>query len=95
MPRDLRVSDLTFQRAHGDAYRDGVEGWVRCVVDRWLRLDGLIVRRKADGTVGVFFPERIDTAARRHALIWPIHAEDRAGLEVVILAELHIRGDVS
>lgn len=91
MPRELCVSDITFQRAHGAAYRGGVEGWVRCTIDSWLRLDGLVIRRTATGDVSVFFPEHIDAAARRHALIWPVRAEDRAELQRVILLEIRGR----
>lgn len=93
--RDIRISELDFHRADDAHRRTGVEGWVRLVLDGWLRLDSLVIRRRADGTLVVFYPERRNEAQRRFALIWPVSQADRAAFEALIIQEIRARGGLS
>jgi hypothetical protein len=95
MPRDIRITSVSFQVAGELLQREGVLGWVRLVVDGWLRLDSLTVRRTASGEIKVFFPERIDNQQRRHAVVWPISAEDRAQIEGVVMKQITGSGALS
>lgn len=93
--RQFRISDVDFHRADDAHRRTGVEGWVRLVLDGWLRLDSLVIRRRADGTLGVFYPERRNEAQRRFALIWPVSEADRAAFEALVIREITARGGLS
>lgn len=53
-----------------------------------LVLDGLTLRRHFDGQLGISYPERVDRAGRRHALIRPIDDAARRELEHAVLLEL-------
>jgi len=53
-----------------------------------LVLDGVTLRRHADGRLGLTWPERIDRAGRRHPLIRPVSDAARRELEDEVLAEL-------
>lgn len=85
---ELRITDIRFCAASAEQQREGLEGWVRCVVNDWLRLDSLQIRRRADGTLAMFFPEHVDRQDRAHALVWPIRAEDREEMAARVLCEL-------
>lgn len=89
-----RISDVEFQPAFGDAYRAGLDGYVRLIVGGWLRLDGLTVRRRADGTRGLYFPEHRG-ARRNYAHVWPLTQADRAELERVILSLIRVSETLS
>jgi hypothetical protein len=51
-----------------------------------LRIDGITLRRTARGHLTVSYPERVDAAGRRHALIWPLAPEVRAAIEERVFA---------
>jgi len=53
-----------------------------------LILDGVTLRRHADGRLGLSWPERTDRAGRRHPLVRPVDDEARVALEREVLAEL-------
>lgn len=53
-----------------------------------LVLDGITLRRRADGRLGLSWPERTDRAGRRHPLVRPVDDEARVVLEREVLAEL-------
>ena len=53
-----------------------------------LILDGVTLRRHADGRLGLSWPERTDRAGRRHPLVRPVDDEARRELEGEVLAEL-------
>lgn len=53
-----------------------------------LVLDGVTLRRHADGRLGLSWPERTDRAGRRHPLVRPVDDEARVALEREVLAEL-------
>jgi len=53
-----------------------------------LALDGVTLRRHADGRLGLTWPERTDRSGRRHPLIRPVSDAARRELEDEVLAEL-------
>lgn len=53
-----------------------------------LAIDGVTLRRFADGRLGLSWPERVDRRGRTHALVRPIHDTARRELEAEVLAEL-------
>ena len=53
-----------------------------------LILDGVTLRRHADGRLGLSWPERTDRAGRRHPLVRPVDDAARRELEAEVLAEL-------
>ena len=54
-----------------------------------LVLDGITLRRHADGRLGLAFPERTDSRGRRHPLVRPINDAARVEIEGEVLRELN------
>jgi DNA-binding cell septation regulator SpoVG len=53
-----------------------------------LVLDGVTLRRHADGRLGLTYPERTDRAGRRHPLVRPANDDARREIEDAVLREL-------
>ena len=70
----------------------GLLGYVSCVLAGRLRLDGLTLRERLDGSLCVSFPERTDAAGRRHPLIQPLGEEARREIEQLILDAISHEG---
>ena len=54
-----------------------------------LVLDGVTLRRHADGRLGLTYPERTDRAGRRHPLVRPVDDAARREIEEQVLRELN------
>jgi hypothetical protein len=59
-----------------------------------LLLDGITLRRTAEGRFALSFPARTDRAGRRHAYVRPADDEARRAIENTILAQLGQRQDL-
>ena len=86
MTDPLRVELISFSSAAPELKATGLLGWVRCALNGRLELDGLALRRTDGGRFYVSFPERADSAGRRHALVRPLDDEARRDIEAQILA---------
>jgi len=53
-----------------------------------LVLDGVTLRRHADGRLGLSYPERTDRSGRRHPLVRPVDDAARREIEEQVLREL-------
>ncbi len=60
-----------------------------------LLLDGIVLRRTADGRFVLSFPARTDRSGRRHSYIRPVDDEARRQIEAKILGELGKWGEAS
>jgi hypothetical protein len=77
---------VRFVRAHP---ANGLLGYISCTV-AGLRLDGITLRRRRDGSLGVSYPCRRDRRGRRHAIVRPTGP----AVERAILAALRRRGAI-
>ena len=59
-----------------------------------LVLDGITLRRTADGRFALSFPARTDRGGRRHPFVRPADDEARKAIEREILSQLTEREDV-
>jgi DNA-binding cell septation regulator SpoVG len=66
----------------------GLLGFIRCVIDGRLVLDGITLRRTLDNRLTLSFPEREDGLGRRHPIIRPVDDEARRAIEAAILGSL-------
>lgn len=53
-----------------------------------LALDGITMRRTAQGNLTLSWPERRDRQGRRHAILRPLDDKARLDIEAAVLAEL-------
>ncbi|MBK8100637.1 MAG: hypothetical protein IPK26_26405 [Planctomycetes bacterium] len=74
-------------RGSDDDVRSGLLGYLS-VSYGTLVLDGLVLRRTAEGRFAISFPARTDRAGRRHSYIRPADDAARREIESQILAQL-------
>ena len=83
-----RVSEIRFHRAADQDVGTGLLAYVSFLLDGRIRLDGVTVRRTRDGDLTLVFPERRDSAGRRHPLVRPLDNETRRAIEQQVFAAL-------
>ena len=87
----LMVKDVVFTAVQSDDQRRGLLGYVRCSFANALVLDGIALRRTADGRSALSFPSRTDGQGRRHPLYRPIDDAARRQIERDIFAALGLQ----
>ena len=84
---DHTVTLRTWVKASEAEVRTGLLGYVSVVYGDLL-LDGLVLRRTADGRFAISFPARTDRAGRKHSYIRPANDEVRKAIEAELLWQL-------
>ncbi|MBZ0153296.1 MAG: hypothetical protein K8J09_17360 [Planctomycetes bacterium] len=82
----------TWARGSDDDRRSGLLGFISAIYGNIL-LDGITLRRTADGRFALSFPARTDRSGRRHAYFRPVDDDARKGIEAEILWQLGERED--
>jgi len=85
------ITSVAFTSAAPSEVRTGLLGWVSCVVDDALLIDGITLRRTRDGRTTLSYPARRDAAGRQHFYVRPIDDEARSNLEDQIFAKLGVQ----
>ena len=88
MPRCIEITRAVFTTASTREREGGLLGWVACVIDGTLRLDGIVLRRTGCGHHTLSFPSRTDLAGKRHPYIQPVDDAARQHLEREIFKAL-------
>ena len=89
---DVRVR--SWIKASDAEARTGLLGYLSVTYGD-LILDGIVLRRTADGRFALSFPARTDRSGRRHPYIRPVDHEARRQIETAILGELGQWGEAS
>jgi DNA-binding cell septation regulator SpoVG len=76
-------------RGSDEDLRSGLIGFVSLFYGD-LVLDGLTVRRTADGRLTLSFPERRDRHGRRHPYVRPLDDDARQRIERVVFGEASV-----
>ena len=84
---DHQVTLRTWVRGSADDERRGLLGYLSVTYGDLL-LDGLVLRRTADGRFAISFPARTDRNGKRHPFIRPIDNEAREAIERELLWQL-------
>ena len=85
----LGVSGVRLKAAPASMSRSGLLGWICCTVNQ-LRLDGLTLRRTADGRLALSFPAHRDGAGRQHFYVRPVDDHARRAIEQEVFQALGI-----
>ena len=86
------VKVRSWVKGSDDNIRSGLLGWISVEYGS-LILDGITLRRSADGRFILSFPARTDRAGRRHSYIRPADDAARKAIQATILAQLGQRED--
>lgn len=92
MTPDLRIR--TWVRGTADDERAGLLGYLSVHVGDLL-LDGLTVRRTAQGRLTLAFPERRDRQGRRHPYFRPVDDAARQRFERAVFAAARVQEDLA
>jgi DNA-binding cell septation regulator SpoVG len=79
------ISNIRFTPAQARDVASGLLGFVSCIIDDRLYLDGITVRRTADGRVALSFPERRTSSGGAYPYMRPIDEAARNDIENAIL----------
>jgi len=90
VPADLRVAEVRFVPSSVEDAERGLLGFVTCVVNETLRLDGLALRRTLAGELRLSWPGRTDRYGQRHSLVRPVTDEGRREVERQVYAALRL-----
>ena len=77
----IDISDVVFSAAGPSEVEKGVLGFITCVINGAVRLDGVTLRRTLDGRLTLSFPARRDGLGRSHYYIRPVGDSARRSLE--------------
>ena len=83
----MSISNVRFSAAAASDVHSGLLGWLSFDLDS-LRLDGIALRRTADGRLTLSFPARADSAGRQHPYIRPLNETTRQEFEHQVLRAL-------
>ncbi len=81
MGNQVRLRSWT--RGSDDDIRSGLLGFVSIYMGDVI-VDGITVRKTAEGRLTLSFPERRDRLGRRHAIVRPVDNEARLAIEKAI-----------
>ncbi|MCB9914840.1 MAG: septation protein SpoVG family protein [Planctomycetes bacterium] len=82
----LRVSEVRLMPAADT--RSGLLGFVAFVLNEALRVDGVALRRTADGRLVLSFPARRDRKGQDHPILRPLGDQARESIERQIFEAL-------
>lgn len=85
---DLHVSDVRYTPASADDARFGLLGYVSFALGSGLRVDGVTLRRTADGRLALSFPAKRDRRGKERPYLRPVSREARASIEAQVLAAI-------
>jgi DNA-binding cell septation regulator SpoVG len=68
----------------------GLIAWVSCTLDHRFKIEGLTLRRTAEGDLTVSFAHRADAWGRRWYYFRPLNEETRRAVEQQVLAQVDL-----
>ena len=84
----LLVTEVRLTAASCAEAQSGLIGYVSCIVNGNLYLDGVTLRRTVDGRLALSFPARTDAAGKRHFYVRPLDDRARRDIEHQVLRAL-------
>ena len=83
----MTLTDVRFKAADANALQTGLLGWLTFSIGP-LQVDGVTLRRTADGRTTLSFPARRDRAGRQHFYVRPLNDDARRVIEHQVLRAL-------
>ena len=90
----LDVHGIVFTEATPHCRARGLLGFVSCKLGRTLMLDGITIRKTADGHLALSFPQHRDRRGRPHPTVRPLDQAAREAIETQVFDVLRARGDL-
>ncbi len=90
MTQPLEFTEIQFTLAPEREFERGLLGWVSCIVNGTLRLDGITVRRTLRGRLTLSFPAKPGLTGAQFFYVRPLDDQARREVERQILAAIHL-----
>jgi hypothetical protein len=87
-----QLDEVRFVHAPPQYRESGLYGWLTFEFNGSVVLDGVTLRRTADGRYCIGYPARRDGRGRDHHFVRPFDATARAAIEAQILSDLRRQG---
>ena len=84
----ITLTEFRFSPADAEHQKTGLLGWLTFTIGGLFRLDGVTVRRTADGRLTLAFPSKIDRNGRKRPLVRPISEQARLEIEDCVFSAL-------
>ena len=94
MAKKIQISGVKLTASSPAESKSGLIGWVSCVLDDSVQLDGLTLRCTADGRFTLSFPAHRDNAGRHHPYIRPLDDSSRREIEQQVFKALRLEGGI-
>ncbi len=95
MKTNIKISNVHFIPAGPHEVTKGLKGWISCILNDRLQLDGLTLRKTRGGRHALSFPARSDNTGRQHYYIKPLDNTARKIIERQIFKILALKEKVS
>ncbi len=92
MSEQPEIRDVRFSSADQDQAKTGLLGWLSFTFSDTLRLDGVMLRRTADGRLTLSYPSRRDRAGETHYVVRPVSDAARTAIEQHVFWALGFNG---
>jgi len=80
MKNSIRIENVHFVEAKPQDVETGLLGWIRCLFNDSIVMDGLTLRRKKNGSITISYPGRRDSIGNIHHFLRP--TDDAARYEI-------------
>lgn len=87
------LHDFRFTAACRAEQKTGLLGWIAFSINGHFCVDGVTLRRTADGRLALAFPARTSRDGTKRSIIWPPTNEARREIEKQVFSALHIVPD--
>lgn len=91
MRNGIKITDVRFTPAGPEDAGKGMRGWITCIVNGRIQLDGITLRRTRGGRMALSFPARKDSEGNQHFYIRPLDNSARRVIERQVFQALGIR----
>ncbi|MBN1443004.1 MAG: hypothetical protein JXA90_09850 [Planctomycetes bacterium] len=84
----ITIDRIELKTAGPEAAETGLLGWISFRLNRRLQVDGVALRRTADGRPALSFPAKRDSAGNQRFFVRPLDDETRIEIERQVFAAL-------
>lgn len=88
----FQISEVRFSSGPATHVERGLLGWFSFVLNGSIRIDGVSLRRTADGRLALSYPARVDSSGREWRFIRPLSDTVRRDIEHQVLAAVGYEG---
>ena len=86
----ITLNEFKFSAANRMEMKTGLLGWIAFTVNGTLRVDGVTLRKTAEGRLTLSFPAKTSRDGRKRPILWPISNTAREAIESLVFSQLHL-----